>query len=92
MRVLCSKPRGGRDGAALNDQQVQAPGQAEVAGGRATGIMPVMKITACVIPPLLVGSIRYQTLRFGPQSAGRGLARGSCSKPQRLTGISFVLC
>jgi hypothetical protein len=53
-------------GVSVNNRQVQALRRVRETGAPPVRPRPVMKLTALVVAFLLVGSITYHTLRFGP--------------------------
>jgi hypothetical protein len=67
MCVFCAAiPAAAATGAALNNKQVQGRKQAELAGEPWRRSQPVAKVTFGVVVVLLVGSITYHTITFGP--------------------------
>ena len=67
MCVFCAAiPVAASAGVALNNKQVQASHQAEERRQEPPQPRPILKVTAGVVFLLLIGSVTYHTLTYGP--------------------------
>jgi hypothetical protein len=67
MCMFCAAiPTAGAVGAALNNKQIQRLRQARELDVPEPASIPIFKLTTGVMALLLIGSITYHTLRFGP--------------------------
>ncbi len=67
MCVFCAAiPVAATTGIHLNGKQLQAKQQAQTAGVDEPPAKPIIKITAGVVFLLLIGSVTYHTLTYGP--------------------------
>ena len=67
MCMFCAAiPTAGAVGAALNNKQIQRLRQARELDAPEPAPRPIVKITTGVMALLLVGSITYHTIQFGP--------------------------